>query len=101
MIPAACLMLEAGAAIAAIRSQLARLANIDPFHAALVYPKSFFINRLLSDTTLDPAPRRMPRSPPVFFYPSNMQRHEQLPPKFLESSNFFQGLGEKNSKPSI
>jgi hypothetical protein len=31
IIPAACLMLEAGVAIAAIRSQLARLAIIDPF----------------------------------------------------------------------
>ena len=101
IIPAACLMLKAGAAIAAIRSQLARLAIIDPFHATVVYPKSFFINRLLSDTPLDPAARRMPRSPPFCFYPSSMQRHEHLPAKFLEPLEFFQGLGEKNSKPSI
>jgi hypothetical protein len=93
MIPAACLMLEAGAAIAAIRSQLARLANIDPFHAALVYPKSFFINRLLSDTTLDPAPRRMPRSPPVFFLPLQHATSRATATEISRILEFLPGLG--------
>ena len=89
-------MLAAGVAIAAIRRQLARLAIIDPF-LLLSFNPSLFISLFYSATHL----WILPPDECHAFYPSSMHHYGCLPAKFLEPLDFFQGLVQKCSKPSI